>query len=84
MWVPAHVDIQAILATIEAMEIHLYIHEHDSTTLKKLDKRDQLMILETLGLKELCEIALLACQVTHSIITDKLLELIKEFPLILD
>lgn len=52
--------------------------------MKKSEKRDQLLILEILGLKEFCEIALLACQEVHTIVTDKLMELIKEFPHILD
>lgn len=50
----------------------------------KPEKRDQLLILEILGLKEFCEIALLACQEVHSMVVDKLKELIIKFPCFLD
>lgn len=52
--------------------------------MEKLEKNDQLLILETLGFKEFCAISLLAYQEVHFVVVEKLKGLIMEFPLILD
>lgn len=44
------------------------------------EKEDQPLILETLGLKEFCDIEFLACQEKHTMVIDKLKNLSKEFP----
>lgn len=82
--IPAHLGIQAVLATIEAPEIHKFIQDHELHVLEGSEKEDAPLLLETLGMQEFCDIAFVACKVDVATVIDKLKDISKDLLHILD
>lgn len=73
-----------MIATIKPMEIHQFIQEHDRLALDGTNRNDGPLFLETLGIQEFCDIALLACTMEVSKVLIQLKEMAAELHEILE
>lgn len=60
------------MATIKPIEIHKFIQEHDNRALDGSKQNSGPLFLETLGIHEFCNIALLACIEEIAFVLDRL------------
>ncbi|CAM6104245.1 unnamed protein product [Calypogeia fissa] len=81
---PAHIGIQALLATIEDSTLHKFIQQHDGDLAGKEDCVNQTYIMGTLGLQEFFMIADLACKTWNGEAMEKLQEYTKSMDTILE
>lgn len=81
---PAHEGIQAVIATIEPAEIHHFIQDHDLLALNGPEQDAGPLFILTLGLREFCNIAFLACTEDLSVVLERLGSMAKELTDILE
>ncbi|CAM6082485.1 unnamed protein product [Calypogeia fissa] len=81
---PAHIGIQALLATIEDTAVHKFIQQHDGELAGREDCGSQTYILGTLGLQEFFVIADIACKTKDGEALEKLQAFVKSLDTILE